>query len=131
MQYERNDSMMLVRMQDLDRPVILCPEQAAQLFVSLENIDKEANIAWTVVKDVEKREYSHHLGWGIFITVMLYHGKRYYDIRKWWMPKDSAIPKATRTGIRLNEYEMTKFRDSQAMIETAAPEIQQADPCPC
>ena len=129
--FERKESadVLFIKREDQSRPVRLCPEQVAELFISLNTIDEEATTAWVNITENEKHDFSHHLGWGIFLTVMPYRGKRYYDIRKWWMPQNSPSIKARRTGIRLGEREFAKLNDLKAVIFAAIPEIERAEPC--
>lgn len=113
------------------RPVRLSPQQIWQLFVSLENIDEEADLCWAVAKEKSKLDYSHHLGWGLYLTVLLYHGIRYYDIRRWWIPAGEDQPKATKIGIRFTVEELDKLKCFKTDLFAKMPELGLVEACDC
>ena len=79
--FERNESpdVLFLKCEDLSRPVRLCPEQVAKLFISLDTIDEEATTAWIDLSENETHDYSHHLGWGIFFTSTAADGIMIYE----------------------------------------------------
>ena len=113
------------------RPLILNPTQSRQLFMSLETIDEDADLCFKGLSADDKQEFSHHLGWGCFLTVLKYKEQKYYDIRRWWMPPGSDKPTPTRTGIRLNRNEVDKLICFQTDLYVAVPEIANVEPCDC
>ena len=112
-------------------PIKLSPVQASQLFISFETIDQDAETCWTALPKDAKREYSHHLGWGCFLTVLIYNGHTYYDIRRWWLPPGAENPVPTRMGIRLTQSEVNKLKSFQMELYGAVPEIGNVEPCDC
>lgn len=113
------------------KSVRLSPPQLWQLFLSLETINEEADSSWAAVINNTKYDYSHHLGWGLYLTVLLYQNRRYYDIRKWWLPPGEDSPKATKIGIRLSADEMEKLRCFKSDLFVKMPELGLVEACDC
>jgi len=105
--------------------------QTKMMLDGLDIIDNGANIAWEHLNAESKREYQYHLGYGVNLTLSLYQGARYYDIRKWWLPENSNTPRPTRVGITLNASQMTLLCQSRNAIMQTIPELEEIEPCQC
>lgn len=88
----------------------MSPQQTWQLFNKLETIDSEATTCWNRTISSQSQEYTQHLGWGLYLTIMMYQGKKYFDIQRWRMPPGQHESKPTMTVIRLAENDMDKLR---------------------
>lgn len=127
-----SDDIFLHKSKDIANPVKLNPCQVRQLFILLESIDEEANILWKELTSFDdKREHSLHIGWKYYLTVMVFRGLRYYDIRRWWMAPGRIEPTPTKTGIRLSQFEMNNLRDFQVRLFESMTAIRNIGPCNC
>ena len=107
----------------------LCPEQAYQLWISLDTIDAEAETFWqTVGTDVP---FSHHLGWRVFLTVKKYEGNTYYDIRRWWKIPLTGDRTPTKIGLCLNTAERDTLKQYRTIVAGSIPAIDAVQPCTC
>lgn len=107
----------------------LCAEQAAELFINLETIESKAKTFWLGLNIDEKHEYYCHLGWDIFLVIVSFDGKCYYDIRKF--SQNGRSIKATPRGLKLSSNEALQLRNYSTIIVSTVPDIQNAEECEC
>ena len=114
-----------------ENAVSLSAAQINQLFCSLRTIEAEADLHWSNLNADAKREFSHHLGWRFYLTLMEFKNCRYYDIRRFWIPpgQNSIVP--TKMGIRFTEKEMDNIRLRKEELYQALPGVETVDDCKC
>ena len=105
--------------------------QTKMMLHALDIIDNGANIAWEHLDVEAKREYQYHLGFGMNLTLSLYRGSRYYDIRLWCLPPSYTHPIPTRVGITLNSEQVKVLREARNTIIETIPELEEIEPCEC
>lgn len=113
------------------RGIALCPIRAKTLIDIVDNLDQEAESSWNNLDVDEDREYKIHLGYGTFLKVFEVHGKRFYDIRRWWKPEDSKFPVATKAGLCMTAEEFINFKNNIPTIEGLLPELIAIRNCDC
>ena len=124
----RSSNISLVK-KGVERPLQLNIEQAFQMWISLDVIEAEAERHWALTNT--KDEYKHHLGWNVFLSVVCYKDKLYFDIRQFWMPRGSTKLTPTKSGIRLNRDESQQLRNYKTIISASIPEMEMVEPCDC
>jgi len=126
-----HNSKTLVKLYQGKRGIDLTPTQTKMLLLGIDTIDEEANVAWNTLSSTDKREYSYNLGYGVYITVSIYRGYRYYDIRRWWKPPGSKDTVPTKVGLTLNSDEIKTFDASRKELYLTIPELVTIQPCDC
>lgn len=125
------DDIFLHKSKDIAHPVKLNPYQVRQLFDKLSTIDEDADILWKALPTKDKREHSVHIGWRHYLTVLMFNGARYYDIRAWWQPPGKNEPSPTKSGIRLTEREKNNLCNFQVRLYESITAIRNVEPCLC
>ena len=120
-----------VKFTNLDKTVKLSLTQVWELFRVFLLIDDQADIRWEKSTTVDKEHFSEYIGFDFYVSVMLFKGKRYYDIRRWWKPKsqDDAVP--TKEGIRFNAAEANTLRGLKDELFEDIPDLDLINLCPC
>ena len=132
--YWVNDSdkdIYLRRAEEPKNPIRLNPIQAFQMFNALETIEDLAEEAWKKLSDGSKKEYSCHIGWNVFVTLLEFRGEKYFDVRRWWVPPSQANAVPTKIGIRLSKSNVATLKNFRADLVAAVPEIGDVGPCDC
>jgi hypothetical protein len=105
--------------------------QTKMLLDGMDIIDNGADVAWEHLDAEAKHEYQYHLGFRVNLTLSLYRGARFYDVRRWWMPANCTNPIATRTGITLNAEQAKVLREARSTIIQTIPALEEIGPCEC
>lgn len=113
--------------------IALNPIQVKTLLDCLDSISDDADLIFAMLKDGDKFEYSIHLGYGAYITCERFNGRKYYDVRLYWIPPNcdtkSAVP--TTKGVKLREDEFGLLKGQSDILYMIMPELGEISDCTC
>lgn len=107
--------------------------QAKTLLDCLNSISDDADRIFSCLNEGDKFEYSIHLGYGAYITCEKFNGRKYFDVRLYWIPPncDAKSPVPTTKGVKLREEEFTVLKGQTDVLYLIMPELSEVTDCTC